>query len=114
VTDSLTPSQRTLRARMGAFAMHARHDPRKTTNAGRRAFLARFEIEVDPRRELSAKERARRSEAARKLYFTRLAFESSLRRAPRKRPSSPANGSSSQSMAASTGSLPARTRGHAA
>jgi hypothetical protein len=39
---SLTPAERSLRARIGAYAMHARNDPRQTTAAAREAFLHRF------------------------------------------------------------------------
>ena len=44
----LTPAQRTMRARAAAFALHARKDPRETAQAARRAFLTRFERDVDP------------------------------------------------------------------
>jgi hypothetical protein len=45
---SLSPAERSLRARLAAYAMHARHDARRTSANGRAAFLARFEREVDP------------------------------------------------------------------
>lgn len=76
----LTPAERSLRARIGAYAMHARNDPRQTTAAARLAFLQRFEREVDPYRRLAAPERLRRAEAARKAYFSRLAYQSARRR----------------------------------
>lgn len=68
----LTAAERAARARLGAFAQHAQHDVRATTQKAREAFLARFEIEVDPDGELPRAERARRAEAARKAYFARL------------------------------------------
>lgn len=77
---AMTPEQRTLRARIAAHAMHARHDTQKTTSAGREAFLARFEREVDPDGTLPPAERARRAEHARKAYFTGLALKSSRAR----------------------------------
>jgi hypothetical protein len=40
---SLTPSERSLRARLAAHAMHARHDPRQTTAAATKAQLSRYE-----------------------------------------------------------------------
>ena len=40
--ESLTPAERVLRARMGAYALHARYDPRVTTVAARQAFDRRF------------------------------------------------------------------------
>lgn len=69
-----------MRARMGAHALHASHDPRKTTEKGRRKFLDRFEKEVDPDGVLAPDERARRAGHARKLYFTRLAYASAKAR----------------------------------
>lgn len=76
----LNPEQRTLRARIAAHAMHARHDSRATSAPGRRAFLERFEREVDPEGVLPIAERQRRAEHARKAYFTRLALKSSRAR----------------------------------
>lgn len=76
----LTPAERFLRARIGAYAMHARNDARQTTAAARLAFLRRFEREVDPHRRLAAPERQRRAEAARRAYFSRLAYQSARRR----------------------------------
>jgi hypothetical protein len=69
---------------MGAYALHARYDPRQTTAAARDAFLRRFLDEVDPGRILPESERLRRAAAARKAYFTRLAYLSSRRRRRRK------------------------------
>jgi hypothetical protein len=63
----------TTRARIGAFALHAKHDPRETTKAGTAAFLARFEREVDPDGTLPPAERLRRAEYARRAYMTSLA-----------------------------------------
>lgn len=78
--DRLSPAERSLRGRMGAYALHARYDPRQTTAAARDAFLRRFLDEVDPGRVLAESERLRRAAAARKAYFTRLAYLSSRRR----------------------------------
>lgn len=74
----LTPSQRTLRARAAAFALHAKGGT--STKAGTAAFLARFEREVDPTGILTPVERARRAEFARKAYFSRLALKASRAR----------------------------------
>lgn len=76
----MTPEQRRLRSRLGAYEQHAKHDTRKTTRAAREAFLARFADEVDPDGKLSEEERTRRAEAAKKAYFTRLALKSSQAR----------------------------------
>ncbi len=78
--ESLTPAERSLRGRIGAYALHARHDARATTAAARLAFSRRFLDLVDPGRLLSEEERTRRVEAARKAYFTRLAYLAARRR----------------------------------
>ncbi len=69
-----------MRARMAAYTLHARYDPRETTKAARRAFNERFLDEVDPDRRLPERERLRRADAARCAYFTRLAYLSARRR----------------------------------
>lgn len=81
--SELSPGQRSLRARMAAHALHARRDGREITAPARAAFLARFEDQVDPDRLLSAEERARRAEHARKAHFTRLALRSAQSRRTR-------------------------------
>ncbi len=79
--DSLTPQQRSLRARLAAHSLHAQvADPAAHTAPARRAFLDRFEREVDPDGRLSPEERARRAEHARKAYFSRLALASATAR----------------------------------
>jgi hypothetical protein len=69
-------TRRQLAGRIGAYLMHSRNDTRSTTAAGRAAFLARFEEQVDPDRQLPEDERARRAIAVRKAYFSRLALQS--------------------------------------
>jgi hypothetical protein len=54
------------------------------TAPARAAFHERFVDQVDPERALGSAERARRAEAARRLYFTRLALRSSVVRGKRK------------------------------
>jgi len=76
----MASAQRSLQGRIGAFVTHSRHDPRETTAAARATFLARFEDEVDPERVLSEPERLRRATMARKAYFARLAWRSSVAR----------------------------------
>ena len=70
----MTPAERTLRAKIGAFSLHSQRDSRELTRAARAAFLARFEVEVDPDGVLPAEERQRRATAARKAYFSKLAL----------------------------------------
>ncbi len=74
----MTPEERTMKARLGAHALHAQG--KTNTEPARKAFLERFETEVDPDGKLTPKERARRAEHARKAYFTRLALKSAQAR----------------------------------
>ena len=64
-------------SRLAAHALHARIiDSTAHTAPARQAFLNRFEREVDPEGILTADERARRAEHARKAYFGQLARKS--------------------------------------
>lgn len=66
-----------LAGRIGGYTKWANcEDPTAATAPGRKAFLDRFEQEVDPERKLTSAERARRATAARKAHFTRLALKS--------------------------------------
>jgi hypothetical protein len=67
-------AERSLRARLAAYALHAQRDPWETTANGRAAFLARFDREVDPEGRLEPDERRRRAEQARRAYFARLSL----------------------------------------
>jgi hypothetical protein len=69
-----------LRGRIGAYSLHAQHDPKETTKPGRAAFLATFEAQVDPEGVLPLKERQRRAECARKAHFARMALASAKAR----------------------------------
>ena len=77
---TLTPNQRSMRSRIAAHRLHATRNPRESTAAARAAFHDRFARAVDPAGVLSAEERHRRGEAARKAYFTQLALRSSRAR----------------------------------
>ena len=82
--EPTSQAERSLRARLAAYALHAQRDARETTANGRAAFLARFDREVDPEGLLEPDERRRRGEQARRAYFTRLALASAkARRAKR-------------------------------
>jgi hypothetical protein len=70
----------TIRGRIGGLALAAQRDPRQYTAAARKRFLARFEDQVDPERRLPEAERERRTEAARRQYFTQLAYRSAKAR----------------------------------
>ena len=76
----LTPTQRTLRARLAAHALHAQVDSAAHTQPARDAFMARFEREVDPDGVLDLVERQRRAAQAKKAYFTKLAYKSAVAR----------------------------------
>lgn len=79
-TEGFSPAQRSLQNRYAAHRLHATHDSRELTKAGRAAFLAKFEAEVDPDGTLPEAERKRRAEHARKAYFTKLALKSAQAR----------------------------------
>ena len=83
-------NDRSLIGRIGAYRLHASHDSREITAPARRAFLARFEDEVDPNGTLPPAERARRAEMAKRAYFTGLALKSAQAR--RKRGAARRNG----------------------
>jgi hypothetical protein len=72
-TRTFDPTEMALRGRIGAYRLHATHDPRETTQKARETFLARFEREVDPDGTLPEDERRRRAEYARRAYFAQLA-----------------------------------------
>jgi len=88
-SSSLTPAQRSLRARMAAHSSWARTpDPAARTAPARQRFLDRFEREVDPDGRLHPKERQRRAASARKAYFSALALKSAKARSARSRSTS--------------------------
>ncbi len=78
--SSLTPEQRSLRARLAAHSLHAHVDSVAHTAPARQAFLARFEAKVDPEGILPEAERLRRADHARKAYFAGLALKSAKAR----------------------------------
>lgn len=81
---SLSPSEISLRARIGGYAQKARHDPRETTQRARETFLSNFSLAVDPEGVLPPAERELRALAARKAHFPRLAFKSAQVRGKRR------------------------------
>ena len=79
----LSPAQRVLRARLAAQALHSLVDPKKHTEAARRAGPGNLDYwlrRVDPEGSLRQRERVRRAESAKKAHFTRLAFKSAQAR----------------------------------
>jgi len=71
-SDSLA----SIRGRIGGLSLAAQCDPHIYTARARATFLAKFEAEVDLDGLLSPTERQRRAAAARRLYFTKLAYRS--------------------------------------
>jgi hypothetical protein len=84
--DSLSPAQRSLRARIAAHTSWANTTDRAgRTAAARKAAWDRFDRQVDPDGVLPPEERARRAAHARKAYFTGLALRSVHARRARQR-----------------------------
>ena len=78
---SLSPSERSLRARLAAHTSWARTpDPSARTAPARSGFLERFEREVDPDGVLPEAERIRRAEHARRAHMQRMALRSAKAR----------------------------------
>ena len=76
----LDPDDMALRGRIGAYRLHETHDPRETTAPARRAFMARFEKQVDPEAKLHPDERARRAQMALNAYMAQLSYRSAKAR----------------------------------
>jgi len=74
--ESISPAERSLRARLAAYALHGQRDPREITAKARAAFLAKFEQQADPEGVLPLEERRRRAESLRRAHFARLALAS--------------------------------------
>lgn len=81
---SLSPDERSLRGRIGAYALHSKYDSREITRAARAAYLAKWTREVDPQGVLPEDERDRRAEAALKAHMAKLALKSAKARRARK------------------------------
>jgi hypothetical protein len=80
----LSATERTLRARIGAHSLHAKHDSSVVSAPGRKAaaekLSKRLLAEFDPNNSLSEEEHARRLEHARRAHFARLALRRSKKR----------------------------------
>lgn len=88
MADKMTPAERSLRGRLGAYVVHSRYDSRELTKPARAAFDSKFERDVDPDGILPTEERLRRAEMARKAHFARLAIASAKARRARNHPTS--------------------------
>lgn len=81
-----TPEQRSLSARIAVHSSWANTTDRTArTTPGTKAFLDRFEKQVDPEGVLSPAVRAEKAAHARKAYFLGLAAKSAAVRRKRKR-----------------------------
>ena len=80
LSNSLSPQERSLRARLAAQTRWAHQDSREGTRKARETFLASFLDRVDPDRVLPDEERLRRAESLRKAHFTRMALASARSR----------------------------------
>jgi hypothetical protein len=81
---SLSPSERTLRAKLAAHTMHAHHNGHAVTAAARAAGPGNIEywvakVDVD----LPEEERLRRAEHLKAAHYTRMAFVSAKARRER-------------------------------
>lgn len=72
--NTLTSERARALGKIGAHIAHSRHSGEEMTAPARRAFMARFEREVDPEGVLDPVERSRRAEHAKRAYFSRLAL----------------------------------------
>jgi hypothetical protein len=80
-SNSLTPTERSLRAQIAAHESWANTEGRSARTAkARKAALDKFERQVDPNNELSPAERAKRAEHARLAHFKRMALKSAQAR----------------------------------
>lgn len=84
---ALTPAQMSLRGKLAAHTRWSQtDDPTAATEPARRAFLDRFERQVDPEGTLDPAERARRASSAKSAYFAGLALKSSQARRAKQAP----------------------------
>jgi hypothetical protein len=83
--SSLTPAQRTLRAKIAANTRWSREEDRKANGVrAQLGLLAKFIDQVDPDRVLPEAQRLRRATNARNAHMQRLALRSSKARAGRR------------------------------
>jgi hypothetical protein len=78
---SMTPAERSLRAKIGAHTLHSRHDGVALTERARASFLAQFEHQVDPDGQLSEVERRCRAAHALSAHMARLSLKAVRARA---------------------------------
>jgi hypothetical protein len=79
---TLTPEQRSLRARIAANTRWSRENGRANAERAQRGLLTKFYDQTDPA--LPDAERWRRADSLRRVHMQRLAFKSSKARGSRK------------------------------
>lgn len=77
---SLTPEQRSQRARLAALTRWSREDPTAAVHKMQNGIQAKYERQVDPEGVLPDAERMRRADAARKADLAARSFRSSRTR----------------------------------
>jgi hypothetical protein len=80
---SMSPAERSLRAKIGAHALHSKYDGTVVTERARAKFMSSFERQVDPEGVLPEAERLRRADHARRAHMAKLALRSARVRAAR-------------------------------
>lgn len=80
----LTPSERTLRARIAANARWSREDRTEASDRQRSVLLKRFSDEVDPDGRLPQRERAIRAQNALQAHMLKLSFRAARARRERR------------------------------
>jgi hypothetical protein len=80
---SLTPEQRSQRARIAALSRWAKEDPAEHVAKMRRGFVQRFLDLADPDGVLDERERARRAEVLMREHMERMSFAASKKRGAR-------------------------------
>ena len=81
---NLTPAQRTLRARVAAYARAARYDGREVTRAAFGGRMAKLAAQVDPEGTLPEIERQRRAYALMRSQMSALSLKASRARSKQK------------------------------
>lgn len=93
VFESMTPSERALRARTAVHTSWANtvgaKDRRRRTAPGTAAFLARFERQVDPEGLMDPADRAKAAENAKSAYFAGLALKAAKAKRLKRQQSKP-------------------------
>jgi len=80
----LSPAERSMRARVAAYALHAQRDSRELTVKARSAAWQKYLDEVDPDGSLPEAERVRRAESLRKSRLLAASLKAAVARRTKK------------------------------